>query len=123
MDAILNAFFADPLQYIGLVFSFIAGIGAILFIVGFFAGIPHMFTQSANEEHQEHHRLRITWGTMILFTTFIIWELVKIAATFFGYQSSANTSVFGTFILVLVIILVVLWVMFKIKNRVVDSGH
>ncbi len=69
--------FANPLFYLGYLFAFLAAIGFIIFFMGFAAGLPKVFTMDAHDEHQHHHRVRVTWGFFILLYLFIAWELVR----------------------------------------------
>jgi hypothetical protein len=121
MDAFLNSFFADPLQYIGLVFAFMASVGALLFGAGFFAGVPHLFTISGNEEHILHHRVRSTWGVMIMLYTFILWEIVRVVASWFGYPAPQESGFFVGFLIVLLILLIISWAFLAIKGSVVGN--
>ncbi|HEY4501706.1 MAG TPA: hypothetical protein VJJ20_01390 [Candidatus Paceibacterota bacterium] len=76
--------FAHPLLYVGYVFAFVAAIAFLVFLRGFLSGLPKVFTMDAHEEHQEHHRTRVTWGFFMLLYLFIIWEIVRWIAGLFG---------------------------------------
>ncbi len=69
--------FASPMLYLGYVFAFVGAIGFVIFFIGFTAGLPKVFTMDSHDEHQEHHRVRATWGFFIMVYTFIVWEIVR----------------------------------------------
>ena len=69
--------FSNPMLYIGYVFAFLAAIAFIIFFMGFVGGLSRVFTMDAHEGHQEHHRVRATWGFFLLVYLFIVWELVR----------------------------------------------
>lgn len=68
---------SNPMLYLGYIFAFIAAIGFITFFMGFSAGFPKVISMDAHDEHQEHHRVRVTRGFFILLYTFIAWEIVR----------------------------------------------
>lgn len=69
--------FSDPTLYIGYLFAFVAAIAFLVFLRGFLSGLPKVFTMDWHEEHQEHHRVRVTWGFFLLLYLFIVWEIVR----------------------------------------------
>lgn len=69
--------FANPMLYLGYVFAFLGAIGFVIFFMGFAAGLPRVFTMDWHEEHQEHHRVRATWGFFIMVYVFIVWEILR----------------------------------------------
>ncbi len=69
--------FAHPMTYLGYAFALVAAIGFIIFLAGLGAGLPKVFTMDWHDEHQEHHRVRVTWGFFILLYVFIVWEIVR----------------------------------------------
>jgi hypothetical protein len=69
--------FAHPTLYLGYAFAFLAALAFLKFFRGFAAGLPKVFTIDWNEEHQAHHRLRVTQGFFMLLYLFIAWELVR----------------------------------------------
>jgi len=104
---ILDAFYAHPMYFIGVVFAAIGAMGFGLFISGFFPGLPHFFTLSSHDEHQEHYRIRCVRGTMILVHIFILWEIVRLVASWFTGGSVDPSIVLGliiTYIIVMIII-------------------
>ena len=68
---------AHPMLYLGYIFALVGAIGFLLFLWGFCAGLPKVFTIDWHDEHQEHHRVRVTWGFFIMVYTFIVWELLR----------------------------------------------
>lgn len=76
--------FAHPLLYVGYIFAFVAAIAFLLFLRGFFAGLPKVLTIDAHDEHQEHYRTRVTRGFFILLYLFIVWEIVRWIAGLFS---------------------------------------
>lgn len=83
MEYFLNSFFSSPLFYIGVLFSFVAALGFLLFLRGFISNIGHLFTLSGNIEHVEKANTRMVWGLLILTTTFVVWEIVRWIAGLF----------------------------------------
>lgn len=69
--------FAHPMLYVGYAFAFLAAIAFIIFFAGFAAGLPKVFTIDWHEEHQQHHRVRVTWGFLMLVYLFVAWELLR----------------------------------------------
>lgn len=69
--------FANPMLYLGYVFAFAGAIGFLLFLWGFTAGLPKVLTIDWHDEHQEHQRVRATWGFFIMVYAFIAWELLR----------------------------------------------
>jgi hypothetical protein len=106
MIALYANLYQDPMFFIGLLFAFLAAISFLIFLRGFLSGLPALFTFSANADHQSHHRLRVTWGLMLLLFLFLYWELLKWTIAFF--TGTAQSS--GAFIAIalLWLILVVL---------------
>jgi hypothetical protein len=76
--------FAHPLLYLGYAFAFVAAIAFLVFLRGFMSGLPRIFTLDAHEEHQHHHRVRVTWGFFMLLYLFIVWELLRWAFGLFS---------------------------------------
>lgn len=72
-----DVIFASPLTYLGYIFAFMAACAFLVFIRGFLSGIPKVFTMDYHDEHQEHHRVRATWGVMMLVYLFVAWEVVR----------------------------------------------
>ena len=70
---------------------------------GGLSGLPGLFTLSAHDDHQEHHRVRVTWGVMLLLYLFILWELLKWTIAFIVGTAAGG---FWTFIL-----LIALWLL------------
>jgi len=126
MDALLHAITVltdNPIPYINFVFAFIAGVGVIYFGAGFFAGIPHLLTQSGHNEHVDHYRYWIVRGICILFYTFMLWELVRVVENWFGYGVPVDPQIVLSLYISYAIVLAILWVLFKIKSAFVDRGH
>lgn len=69
--------FAHPMLYLGYVFAFMGAIAFLIFLRGFAAGLPKVLTIDWHEEHQEHYRVRVVQGFLMLFYLFIVWELVR----------------------------------------------
>lgn len=117
----LEAFYQNPMLYVGLVFALIGTFGALYFGAGFLAGLPHVFTLDSSDDHREHHRFRITWGFSIMLYTFLLWELVRIVASWFGYPP-ANTHAFGTALSALAIVLLACGIVVLITNIITKKG-
>ena len=81
MDAI-NTFvlslITHPLVWIGYFFAFAAALAFLVFLRGFLSGVPHFFTLSAREDYQLLHRIRVTWGIVLLVFILAIWELLRL---------------------------------------------
>ncbi len=120
----LDAFYQNPLAFIGAIFACLGAFGAGLFFAGFFPGLPHLFTQSGHDEHQDHFRVRIVRGTFILVHAFILWEIVRLIGNWLMGQA-VDPSIAGGLIVMYVIIMVILSIAFglteAVKNK--DKGH
>ena len=84
MKSFLDSLFSNPMTYLGVVFAFVAALAFLVFLRGFLSGLPAMFTLVSHDEHQKHHRVRVTWGVISLIALFIIWQLVRGVAGFFA---------------------------------------
>lgn len=69
--------FAHPMLYVGYVFAFLGAIAFLTFFAGFAAGLPKVISMDYHEEHQAHHRTRVTWGFFMLLYLFIAWEIAR----------------------------------------------
>lgn len=120
----LDAFYLNPLHYIGLFFALTGTFGALLFGAGFLAGLPGVFSMMTNDDHQKHHEFRITWGATLMTVSFIVWELIRIVASWFGYPSP-NTAAFATALAVLVVILLACGIVVYITDTITQKsgGH
>ncbi len=74
----LQSLMTDPEYYVGVVLSFFAVVGFLLFLRGFIAGVGGVFTNTGHDEHQGEARVRNTWGTIILLFVFVLWEITRI---------------------------------------------
>lgn len=83
MEYFLDSFFADPLFYIGVFFSFVAALGFLIYLRGVIAGIGYTFTLSGHAEHVQTAYTRVVWGLLILTATFVVWEIVRWLAGIF----------------------------------------
>ena len=83
MEYFLNSFFSSPLFYIGVLFSFVATLGFLVYLRGFIAGIGNLFTLSGHAGHVKEAYVRVVWGLLILTATFVIWEIVRWIAELF----------------------------------------
>ncbi|MES2202785.1 MAG: hypothetical protein V4474_00435 [Patescibacteria group bacterium] len=117
----LDAFYANPMAFIGIIFALVGAFGALLFGAGFLAGLPGVFTMMSNNDHQSHHTLRITWGAALMTATFIVWELVRIIASWFGYPSP-NLHAFGVAISALLIVLLACWIVVLLTDTITKKG-
>ena len=118
----LDALYQNPMQYIGLLFALVGAFGAVLFGAGLLAGLPGVFTMAANEDHQEHHELRITWGAMLMTAAFIVWELIRAVASWFGYPP-ADTHAFGLFLGTLAVALIACGIVVLITNIITKKNE
>ncbi|MDE2071432.1 MAG: hypothetical protein KGI70_01700 [Patescibacteria group bacterium] len=84
MNAFLDAVLANPWHDIELIFTGLGVFAFIIFFGGFTAGLPHLFTQNYHAERIAKHRLRVTWGVMMLLALFIVWEVVRWVAGYFS---------------------------------------
>jgi hypothetical protein len=87
MQGFYSSILSDPMYYIGLIFAFLAALSFLVFLRGGLSGLPGLFTQSAHDDHQHHHRVRVTWGVMMLLFLFMLWELLKWTIAFFNGQA------------------------------------
>ena len=79
----LESFLADPLYYIGVVFSLAAALAFITFLRGFLSGIVKAFTMNASDSHMDHWRVYSVWGVFLLAAIFVLWEIVRWIAGLF----------------------------------------
>lgn len=117
MDALVQSFFADPMYYIGFCFAFVAAIAFLAFLRGFLTGSPHLFTMNGHEGHLGHSRFRATWGVTGLFGLIIAWEALRTLAAWLGIGSAAPHSLW-VLLVAYVIIGLILWVAFAVKDGV-----
>lgn len=117
---ILDAFYAHPMYFIGLVFALLGAMGVGFFFAGFFPGLPHLFTLSAHEEHQDHYRDRIVRGTMLVIHVFILWEIVRLVGSWITGEyvdPSIAIGLVATYLIVLIILTVSFAIAESVKNR------
>lgn len=84
MGEFVDALFADPLWYVGLVLAFLGALAFLTFLRGFLSGVPHFFTLSTHDDHQAHHRTRVTWGFFAMVFLFILWSIISWFARLLG---------------------------------------
>lgn len=116
-----DVFYQNPMPWIALVFACIGAFGFILFTIGFFAGLSHLFTLSAHEGHMAHRRVRATWGVLIMIHAYIVWEVVRVVAGWFG-GPPGNPGLVYTLLLIYFIVFVVLGIFFGITKKFVEGG-
>lgn len=105
------------MYFIGLLFAIVGAFGAGLFFAGFFPGLPHLFTLSAHDGHQDHYRVRIVWGMLILIHTFIAWEIVRLAGSWFTGEY-VNPGIVLSLVSAYVIAMITLTILFAIAESV-----
>ena len=120
----LDAFYANPMAYVGFVFALFGAFGALVFGAGFLAGLPGSFSLMSHKEHYEHHQVRAVWGAGLMTATFIAWELVRIVASWFGYPAP-NLHAFGVALSALGIVLLICWIMVLLTDTITKKhgGH
>lgn len=107
MVAYLNNFYsnfaADPLVYIGAVIVFFAAIGFLIFLRGFFNGVPRIFVMSSGHtEYKKLARIRCVWGFFLLFAMYLLWEIILWAAAWWNGNPAPNLGGLLIFTLVFV---------------------
>ncbi len=120
MDALVNNFFADPMYYIGFAFAFVAAIAWLTLLRGFLTGSPHWFTISTHEGHLKHYRFRTVWGAMGLLGLSIAWETLRAVLAWVGVGQAPSDSIWVVWTGYIILGLI-LWVMFAVKNSVVNQ--
>ncbi len=120
MDAITNAFFADPLYYIGFCFAAVAAIAFLTFLRGLLSGSPHLFTIAAHDEHQDHHRYHVIRGLTGLFGLILAWETVRVIAALLGQGVAPIGAIVGLWMGYIVFGLA-MWGWDALKDKVVGS--
>src|SRR5512135_3103430 len=103
---ILDAFYAHPMYFNGLVFALFGAMGFGMFAAGFFPGLPHLFTLSSHEGHHEHFRVRAMRGALLLVHVFIAWEIVRLVGSWITGESVDPTIATGlvvTYVFVIVL--------------------
>ena len=73
----LESFVANPLYYIGALFSVLAALAFLVFLRGFLGGIVKAFTMNASDSHMEHARTYSVWGVFLLALLFVLWEIIR----------------------------------------------
>ena len=81
MSYALQTFFADPMYFIGIPFALAAAVGFGYFAAGFLSEAHHLFDMSGKEEYLEWGRRLCTQGICAMLYVFILWELVRWAAS------------------------------------------
>ena len=119
----MNAFFADPMYYVGFCFAFVAAIAFLTFLRGFLTSSPHLVTISTHAGHLEHYHFRVVWGSMGLLGLLLAWETLRAILAWFGVGTWPDTGALSALWVSYIILGVVLWVMFTIKNTVVNQSH
>jgi hypothetical protein len=76
---------------IGALLSFLAAWSFLIFLRGFLSGISYVFSDNGNADHMGHYSVRTVWGFLLLIPIFVIWEVLRGVATWFGY-GNANTT-------------------------------
>lgn len=108
------------MYFIGFVFAIIGAMGVGLFFAGLFPGLPHLFTLSTHDGHQDHYRVRIVWGTLILIHVFILWEVVRLVGSWFTGEV-VDPSIAGGLVSTYLIVMIILTISFalaeSVKNR------
>ena len=77
MNPILQVLYAHPLQTIGTVFTIFAMAAVLLFLRGFSSGFGNFFTFDHNEYYLEKAHVRVTWGVLMLYAIFTVWEILR----------------------------------------------
>lgn len=123
MDALLNAFFADPMYYVGLIFAFTAAIAFLTFIRGFFTSFPHLLTISVHEGHLKRYRFRVVWGVTGLFGLLLAWETLRWVLSRLGIGTAPDGGALSALWTGYLVIGLILLALFAIKSGVVDKEH
>lgn len=108
------------MYFIGLAFTAMGGMGVGLFFAGLFPGLPHLFTISTHEGHQEHYRARIVWGTLILIHVFILWEIVRLAGSWLTGEAvdpGIATGLVTTYLILMIFLAISFALAESVKNR------
>lgn len=116
----MDALYAHPMYFIGLVFTILGGMGVGLFFAGLFPGLPHLFTLSTHDGHQDHYRVRIVWGTLILIHVFILWEIVRLVGSWFTGETvdpGIATGLVSTYFIIMIILTIAFALAESVKNR------
>lgn len=108
------------MYFIGFAFAAMACMGVGLFFAGLFPGLPHLFTLSTHDGHQDHYRVRIVWGTLILIHVFILWEIVRLVGSWFTGEvvdSGIAIGLVSTYLTVMAILTIAFALTESVKNK------
>ena len=109
MTGALIWFFNNWLYAVGVILSFIAAFGFLIFLRGFLLGLNQVLYIDANAEHLDHARTRATWGFLIMLNIFVFWVFVRGIAALMG-QTSVNAPltfwILGIYALLVAIIFI-----------------
>ena len=78
MESFVTAIVQNPVLYVGYFLSAVGAVGVLLFFVGFFGGIGHLFSYSEDANHMEHARTRSLWGLYLCMAALGVWEFIRV---------------------------------------------
>lgn len=87
MEAILSWLGANWLYLLGVIFTLVGTFGFLIFLRGMFLGINQLIYIDGHAEHVGHAQTRVTWGFLIMLTTFEWWVLLRAILAAFGVGS------------------------------------
>ncbi len=96
----------NPLYSIGVLLSFGAMMGFLLFLRGFLLGLAQIFYIDSHEEHIGHARVRIVWGVMVMNAMFLLWVIIRGFATMIGFDTAdghKTTTVLFTYTIIIIL--------------------
>jgi hypothetical protein len=92
MNSFWDTVLATPFHYVEMLFAFIATLSFLVFFRGWLGSIGNIFKMSAHEEHLEHSQVREIWGVYLLIFLFMVWEIVRTVASWFGFQDGGQVT-------------------------------
>ena len=83
MGMLIDTIISHPYGDIVVFLSAAGALSFLLFLAGFLAGLPQLFTISMHAEHLAHARTRAVWGVILMIFFFVLWEAVRFVAGLF----------------------------------------
>ncbi|MCX6820277.1 MAG: hypothetical protein NT019_03300 [Candidatus Adlerbacteria bacterium] len=117
MEQFWNNVLAVPFYYVEVLLAGLAAISFLVFLRGFLGGIGNVFTMNGHDEHLLHARTRSVWGVLLLAFLFVLWEILRMVASWLGGPMGDTTL--GMWF---VIAIAATWLFLFIKKKLFSGG-